>query len=162
MENFKACEKEMKTKAFSKEGLASNKMDPKEKAKLETRRWIGDMLDIITTHLDAMEAELESIQVANKKPKKGELDPLQNHLNRHKFHQTKLEIILRLLENDSLEPEQVGILFPSAFFLFCFQNSFLLCVFFRSMIFRMTFNIIWTCTTSPTLWTTRVFTMTWT
>jgi len=31
MERFKACEKEMKTKAYSKEGLASNKMDPKEK-----------------------------------------------------------------------------------------------------------------------------------
>ena len=30
MERFKACEKEMKTKAFSKEGLlASSKMDPK-------------------------------------------------------------------------------------------------------------------------------------
>ena len=117
MENFKACEKEMKTKAFSKEGLASNKMDPQEKAKLETRRWIGDMLDIITTHLDSIEAELESIQVANKKPKKGELDPLQNHLNRHKSHQTKLEIILRLLENDSLEPDQVSTPHCCLFFL---------------------------------------------
>ena len=37
MERFKACEKEMKTKAFSKEGLsAAARLDPSEKAKVET------------------------------------------------------------------------------------------------------------------------------
>ena len=101
----------MKTKAYSKEGLASNKMDPKEKAKLDTRRWISDLLETISTQIDALEAEIEALQLAVKKPKKGEandrFESLQNHLARHKVHQTKLEIILRMLENDSLEPEQV-------------------------------------------------------
>jgi len=107
MENFKACEKEMKTKAFSKEGLASTKMDPKEKAKLETRKWISDMLDAVSTQMETIDAELEAMQVANKKPKKGELEALEHNLKGHKMHQTKLEIILRMVENDSLEPEQV-------------------------------------------------------
>lgn len=41
MERFKAAEKEMKTKAFSKEGLnAQAKLDPKEVAKAETCSWV--------------------------------------------------------------------------------------------------------------------------
>jgi hypothetical protein len=42
MERFKACEKEMKTKAFSKEGLsAQQKLDPKEVAKMEMSHWVS-------------------------------------------------------------------------------------------------------------------------
>lgn len=107
---FKACEKEIKTKAYSKEGLASNKMDPKEKAKLETRKWIGDILDAIGTSSEKIEAEIESIQSNTKKSKRGDaekLDALQSRLNKHNHHQSKLEIVLRLVENDSLEPDQV-------------------------------------------------------
>jgi len=38
MEKFKACEKEMKTKAFSKEGLIqSARLDPKAQEKLEAK-----------------------------------------------------------------------------------------------------------------------------
>ena len=41
MEKFKACEKEMKTKAFSKEGLTQHaKLDPKAQEKLEVTQWI--------------------------------------------------------------------------------------------------------------------------
>lgn len=50
MERFKVCEKEMKTKAFSKEGLGqAAKLDPKEKAKNEMRDWINDTVDKLTT-----------------------------------------------------------------------------------------------------------------
>jgi CCR4-NOT transcription complex subunit 3 len=38
MEQFKVCEKETKTKAFSKEGLArASTMDPEEQARAESR-----------------------------------------------------------------------------------------------------------------------------
>ncbi|KAG5440023.1 hypothetical protein PCK2_000631 [Pneumocystis canis] len=44
MERFKAYEKEIKTKAFSKEGLLSAvKLDPKEKERLETSHWLSSM-----------------------------------------------------------------------------------------------------------------------
>ena len=43
MEKFKALEKELKTKAYSKEGLnAATKMDPAEREKMELESWISD------------------------------------------------------------------------------------------------------------------------
>jgi Not1 N-terminal domain, CCR4-Not complex component len=46
MERFKVCEKETKTKAFSKEGLGQAlKMDPKEKARTEMREWLNSTVD---------------------------------------------------------------------------------------------------------------------
>ena len=46
MERFKACEKEMKTKAYSKEGLTNSaRMDPREKEKHETSNFISSMLE---------------------------------------------------------------------------------------------------------------------
>lgn len=46
MERFKVCEKETKTKAFSKEGLGqATKLDPREKAKGEMREWLNDTVD---------------------------------------------------------------------------------------------------------------------
>ena len=42
MERFKVCEKETKTKAFSKEGLGqAAKMDPREKKRADTREWLS-------------------------------------------------------------------------------------------------------------------------
>jgi CCR4-NOT transcriptional regulation complex NOT5 subunit len=68
MERFKVCEKEMKTKAFSKEGLGqAAKLDPKEKAKNEMRDWINETVDKLTTeasqHLSAPPA-MEYLSVA--------------------------------------------------------------------------------------------------
>jgi hypothetical protein len=41
MERFKVCEKETKTKAYSKEGLAASaKKDPKAMAKMEVYEWV--------------------------------------------------------------------------------------------------------------------------
>jgi len=111
MELFKACEKEMKIKAFSKEGLASNKMDPREKAKHETRQWITDVLENLATSIETTEGEIEALQAAGKKMKKSEglerAENLNQQLSRLKFHQYKLEFILRNLENDTIEPDQV-------------------------------------------------------
>jgi CCR4-NOT transcriptional regulation complex NOT5 subunit len=66
MERFKVCEKEFKTKAFSKEGLASApKEDPKEKEKNKTRKWVGTALDNLQESKDKFEAELETIGFTN-------------------------------------------------------------------------------------------------
>ena len=45
MERFKVCEKETKTKAFSKEGLGqAAKLDPREKKRNELQDWISDRI----------------------------------------------------------------------------------------------------------------------
>lgn len=46
------CEKEAKTKAFSKEGLgAASRMDPKEKQKQDMRDWLGSVVDTLDTQV---------------------------------------------------------------------------------------------------------------
>jgi CCR4-NOT transcription complex subunit 3 len=113
MEMFKAVEKEMKTKAFSKEGLsAAAKLDPKEKEKMEMCQFISDMVDEIGRQLESNEAETETLQAGLKRGKKdtakGErLTDLEKSADQHKWHMTKLEVLLRSLENGSVEVDQV-------------------------------------------------------
>lgn len=113
MEKFKAVEKEMKTKAYSKEGLsAAAKLDPKEKEKLEACQFVSSMVEDLERQIETIEVESEGLQVTVKKGKKdlakaNRLAEIEEKVERHKWHQTKLELILRLLENGNLEPEQV-------------------------------------------------------
>ena len=56
MEKFKACEKEMKTKAFSKEGLTqSAKLDPKQQEKVDTMSWVQQMMDELMVQVETAE-----------------------------------------------------------------------------------------------------------
>ncbi|KAG9137232.1 hypothetical protein Leryth_023369 [Lithospermum erythrorhizon] len=92
MERFKICEKETKTKAFSKEGLGQQ---PKTVSELENQ-------------IDAFEAEMEGLTVKKGKMRPPRLTHLETSIVRHKAHIMKLELILRLLDNDELSPEQVN------------------------------------------------------
>ena len=113
MEKFKAVEKEMKTKQFSKEGLsAATKLDPKEKEKMEVCGFLSDVVDELGRQIEAHEAEVENLQAGLKKKKSdsGKADrvsELERMVERHKWHSGKLEILLRALENGSVEVEQV-------------------------------------------------------
>ena len=113
MEKFKAVEKEMKTKAFSKEGLqATAKLDPAEKAKLESCQFLANMVEELERQVESLEAEEEALQVTVKKGKKDtskadRLSEISRTLERHKYHQGKLELLLRHLENGNVETEQV-------------------------------------------------------
>lgn len=93
MERFKVCEKETKTKAFSKEGLGQQpKADPKERARAEARDWLNHVVDEITTQLDVFEAEIESLTSGKKtKQKPPRLVHLEESVSRHKEHILKLE-----------------------------------------------------------------------
>ncbi|KAK9079207.1 hypothetical protein SSX86_000877 [Deinandra increscens subsp. villosa] len=109
MERFKICEKETKTKAFSKEGLGLQpKTDPKEKAKSETRDWLNNTVSELESQIDSFEAELEGLSVKKGKTRPPRLTHLESSITRHKAHIMKLELILRLLDNDELSPEQVN------------------------------------------------------
>ena len=113
MEKFKAVEKEMKTKAFSKEGLqATAKLDPKEKAKLEMCNFLQNMVEELERQIETLEAEEETLQATVKKGKKDtskadRLSEISRTTERHKYHQGKLELLLRSLENGNVETEQV-------------------------------------------------------
>ena len=115
MENFKACEKEMKTKAFSKEGLIqSTKLDPKTQEKYETTHWYQEKLDDLQHQVEAAEAEIENLQGSGKKKNKGSgaqaerAEDLERLNERRKWHINRLELILRLLDNGSLSVETVN------------------------------------------------------
>ncbi|KAF8259901.1 Not1 N-terminal domain, CCR4-Not complex component-domain-containing protein [Lactarius quietus] len=71
MEKFKACEKEMKTKAFSKEGLIqSAKLDPKAQEKLEQTQWLQTCVEELLLQVETAEAEIETLQQGGRKKAK--------------------------------------------------------------------------------------------
>ncbi|KAF3932080.1 hypothetical protein ABW20_dc0105843 [Dactylellina cionopaga] len=113
MEKFKAVEKEMKTKAYSKEGLsAAAKLDPKEKEKVEVSNFLSSMVEELERQIETLEAEMETIQLTLKKGRKDiakaeRLAGVERSVERHKWYQGKLELILRLIENGGLEVEQI-------------------------------------------------------
>jgi len=114
MEKFKAVEKAMKTKAYSKEGLsAAAKLDPKEQAKIEASEFLSNMVDELEQQIETLEAESESLQATMKKGKghaaKAErVAEIERIIDRHKWHQGKLELIRRSLENGGVDAEQVN------------------------------------------------------
>lgn len=113
MEQFKAVEKEMKTKAYSKEGLsAASRLDPKEKEKADACDFLASMVDELQQKIEAMEAEEETIHASLKKGKKdtvkaNRLADIARVSERHKWHVNKLELLLRSLQNGGVEVGQV-------------------------------------------------------
>ncbi|KAI9317689.1 Not1 N-terminal domain, CCR4-Not complex component-domain-containing protein [Dichotomocladium elegans] len=114
MERFKTIEKEMKTKAYSKEGLLQReKMDPKEKEKLDICEWIITTKTEIERQIEMTEAEVEMLQGTSKRGKKDHSKneraaELEHRLERNRYHVGRLELVLRLLENDHLAVEEVS------------------------------------------------------
>ena len=109
MEQFKVCEKETKTKTYSKEGLArEEKLDPAEEAKLNTTTWLGEYIDQLNTMVEEQDFEIEKLSSGKgKKTNKHQIEELLDHIANHKFHINKLEGIIRLVNNDRLDTETV-------------------------------------------------------
>lgn len=112
MERFKVVERETKTKAYSKEGLgAAQKLDPAQRIKDEVRTWLTSSISALQIQIDQYESEIESLLAGKKKrldkDKQDRMDELRGKLDRHKFHITKLETLLRMLDNDGVEVEQI-------------------------------------------------------
>ncbi|KAL6539840.1 hypothetical protein OROHE_011611 [Orobanche hederae] len=82
--------------------------DPREKAKSETRDWLNDGCRQLENQIDSFEAEIEGLSVKKGKTRPPRLIHLETSIARHKAHIMKLELILRLLDNDELSPEQVN------------------------------------------------------
>lgn len=103
----------MKTKAFSKEGLSAvNKLDPREQKKDEVVGFLGDMIEKLGHDVERNEAEIELLHVQVKKSKRDaakaeRVTELQDTTERHKWHQGRLELLLRAVENDGVEATDV-------------------------------------------------------
>ncbi|KAL9114633.1 MAG: hypothetical protein Q9227_001311 [Pyrenula ochraceoflavens] len=114
MEQFKAVEKEMKTKAFSKEGLLQGgKQDPREKEREDLCDYLSETLDEIQRILETFEAEEATLQTALKKKqrdaaKADRLADIHTITDRFKWHEGKIELLRRALQNDSVEASQVA------------------------------------------------------
>lgn len=109
MEKFKVCEKETKTKAFSKEGLAQDRTDPKQKAKAVVGDWVRDAIGKLTEQCEEMEAEIETLNSGKRKKRNDEnprVTQLKEFIGRHEHHQEMLERVLRAVYNDAVVPEE--------------------------------------------------------
>ena len=94
MEQFKVCEKETKTKTYSKEGLArAERLDPEEQKKEDTIAWIGEIIEQIQGYIDEKDLEIEKLSSGKgKKTNKNQLDECNQHMENHKFHLNKLRL----------------------------------------------------------------------
>ena len=112
MERFKVIEKETKTKAFSKEGLAAARVakDPKEKAKDEAREWIAAAIEEMNAQIETFEGEIDSLTSSSRKKSSktsvgnSRLTHLEESMSRHHQHIARLELCSKLVEDDALEP----------------------------------------------------------
>lgn len=109
MEAFKYCEKETKTKTYSKEGLAkAEKLTPEEEAKKATCEWITEIIEKLTQMAEEKDLEVERLGAGRgKKTNKNLIEECNHFLAMHRFHLTKLEGIMRLVNNDVLDVEVV-------------------------------------------------------
>lgn len=107
MEQFKICEKDTKTKAYSKEGLArDSKVDPKEAMREEKRNWINECLERLNDVINSIEADKEKLLNAkgSKTKNKEQIEKFDNRIQKNKWHINKLEVIIKLLDNEDLDP----------------------------------------------------------
>ncbi|KFM67345.1 CCR4-NOT transcription complex subunit 3, partial [Stegodyphus mimosarum] len=113
MERFKVVERETKTKAYSKEGLgAAQKLDPAQKEKDEITSWLTACIESLNIQVDKFESEMDTINFSLKKKKNDKekldrLDELKIRHGKHKYHINQLEALLRMLDNGTVEVDQI-------------------------------------------------------
>ena len=113
MERFKVLERETKTKAYSKEGLGgAAKQDPAQKEKDDTITWLTDSIDRLKIQSDKFESEIEAATIILKKKKQDKekqekIEEYQKQLEKHQYHVYQLEMLMRMLDNDTITCDNV-------------------------------------------------------
>jgi CCR4-NOT transcription complex subunit 3 len=110
MEQFKICERDTKTKAYSKEGLARiAQVDPKEALREEKRSWLNECLERLHDLINTVEADKEKLTTGKAKASKNKdaLEKLENKLQKQKWHIAKIELIIKLIDNEELDPSLI-------------------------------------------------------
>lgn len=109
MEQYKEVERGSKSKAYSNEALADA---GEEKEDNEATRFVQKALDELQRQQEMLEAKLEKLDSGRRgrrsnpevESRKQEIETTLGH---HHWHTQKLELILRLLENKVLNPDDV-------------------------------------------------------
>ena len=109
MEQFKICEKETKTKTYSKEGLArQEKLSPEEQAKVDCCKWVAEFVEKLQGLVEEKDLEIETLSSGKgKKTNKSKIEDSKAILANHQSHVSKLEGIQRLVMNDTIPVENV-------------------------------------------------------
>ncbi|XP_078347171.1 CCR4-NOT transcription complex subunit 3-like isoform X2 [Oculina patagonica] len=113
MERFKVVERETKTKAYSKEGLGlAAKIDPATKEREEARIWMTEVLERLQIEVDQIESEIEQVHAGSRKKKldrdrQDKVDELNEWAGRHRHHNQQWETILRMLDNCTIQPDEI-------------------------------------------------------
>mmetsp|Transcript_13473 Transcript_13473/g.24940 ORF Transcript_13473/g.24940 Transcript_13473/m.24940 type:complete len:531 (+) Transcript_13473:545-2137(+) len=111
MERFKELEREMKTKAYSREGLQKgSQLSEEEKAEEDCKQWISEFIETIREQLEMAEADVEALSGSDKKKKKNasKIQTLSERIEIYKWHIERLELIIRGLENKVVDIEEVN------------------------------------------------------
>ncbi|KAG1058852.1 hypothetical protein G6F42_028511 [Rhizopus arrhizus] len=78
MERFKQIEKEMKTKAYSKEGLMQKeRLDPKDKEKADACEFVTNAVDELSRQIEHEEFEIEQLEGSKRGNKKSDHQRLE-------------------------------------------------------------------------------------
>ena len=108
MEKYKVVEKGSKTKAYSDQSLAAA---DEEKIDNEAVVFVKQSLDTLQQQTESLEAEIERLQPLKKAKKNYQNEEtrkeLEELLKSHQWHTEKLEIVLRLLQNEIFNVEEV-------------------------------------------------------
>ena len=109
MEQFKVCEKETKTKTYSKEGLArEEQLTPEEQAKADAETFLQGCIDRLAVQIESQEADVERLSSGKgAKKNKVELEEKEAGIRKHRWHISKMEQVIRMINNDQVEVDQL-------------------------------------------------------
>ena len=106
MERFRGCEKETKTKAYSKEGL--QKQTARKDGKKFSRAWLQSSIDQLSTQLKVFELELKSLEDSGDQAALERSISLEHVIERHRVHIEHLKYMQGAYENDAITEEQIN------------------------------------------------------
>ncbi|QLQ80552.1 hypothetical protein HG537_0D05530 [Torulaspora globosa] len=114
MEKYKAVEKASKEKAYSNISLKkSDMLDPQERERRCVSEFLSGMIDELERQYDGLQVEIDRLILLNKKKKTAssaneeQKEQLKNLQGRYRWHQQQMELALRLLANEELDPDNV-------------------------------------------------------
>lgn len=114
MEKYKVVEKASKEKAYSNISLKrSDTLDPQERKRADTSEYLSSQIDELERQYDLLQLDIDQLFALNKKKKtysaanEEKINTLKELQTRYRWHQQQMELALRLLANEELDPEKV-------------------------------------------------------
>jgi CCR4-NOT transcription complex subunit 3 len=114
MEQFKALEREMKMKEYSKEALQKarrKKKDPTKDPKYKTYKWLEDKQSELNDQIEEFEQQIEEFKKGGKKKQReneGRIDELTQWIEKHGNHVDMLDTIRQRLKDDDVTIRHVA------------------------------------------------------